>query len=228
MSADALPAIPADLDHIVVGFPNLEDGIARLQQLSGCRTAIGGSHPNRGTRNALLSLGDHCYLELLAPDPAQPTLRWHPEIAGLTELTIVDWAVRHHDLDVLAALLQQRGVSFTGPMLGSRLRPDGQALRWRTLHLTENLQGNLPFFIQWDPSSVHPAVDAPGGCRLQHFQPTGPLPEIPPPHNDMRLHPVPGMQSLWVAKIVGLDKAFQFASIPVPAQHWVPKDPTLP
>ena len=29
-SADDVPAIPPDLDHIIVGFPNLEDGINRL------------------------------------------------------------------------------------------------------------------------------------------------------------------------------------------------------
>lgn len=224
MSADDLPAIPVNLDHIVVGFPSLEDGMARLLQLSGYHAAVGGSHPNRGTRNALLNLGNNSYLELLAPDPAQLALVWHQEITTLSELTIVDWAIRHKDLDQLAALLNERGVPRIDPTPGSRTRPDGQTLNWRTLRLVDDLKGNLPFFIEWDFSSPHPSTDAPGGCLLQQFQPTGPLPEIPPPQNNMRLHLVPGKQAQWVAKIAGLNKTFQLTSVPVPAQQWAPKD----
>jgi hypothetical protein len=224
LSADDLPAIPVDLDHIVVGFPNLEDGMARLLQLSGYHAAVGGSHPNRGTRNALLNLGNNSYLELLAPDPSQPTLAWHQEITTLTELTIVGWAIRHADLNQLSSLLKERGVPCTDPIPGSRTRPDGQTLSWRTLRLADDLKGNLPFFIEWDSSSPHPSTDAPGGCLLQQFRPTGPLPEIPPPQNNVRLHMVPGKQSQLVAQIAGLNKSFQLASIPVPAQHWVPKE----
>lgn len=224
MAADDPPAVPADLDHIIVGVPNLEDGMGRLFQLSGYRAAVGGSHPNRGTHNALLNLRNDSYLELLAPDPAQPALLWHKEIATLSEPTIVGWAMRHTQLDQLASLLKERGVPCTGPIAGSRVRPDGPTLGWRTLTLTNDRKGNLPFFIEWDTTSVHPSSDAPGGCLLQEFRPTGPLPEIPPPQNGMRLYLVPGKQSQLQAKIAGLNGAFQLASIPVPSEHWVTKE----
>ena len=45
---------------------------------------MGGSHPGLGTHNALLSLGDESYLEIIAPDPTQPKPD-HPRIFGLDE-----------------------------------------------------------------------------------------------------------------------------------------------
>jgi Glyoxalase-like domain len=224
MPTDDTPAIPTDLDHIIVGYPNLEDGMARLFQLSGYRAAVGGSHPGRGTRNALLNLGNNSYLELLAPDPTQPALLWHKEIATLTEPIIVGWAIRHAQLDQLASLLKERGVPCSEPIAGSRVRPDGKTLNWRTLRLADDRKGNLPFFIEWDSTSPHPSTDAPGGCLLQEFRPTGPLPEMPPPQAGLRLHLVPGKQSQLQAKIAGLNGVFQLASIPVPSEHWVPKE----
>jgi Glyoxalase-like domain len=218
-----VPEIPVDLDHIIVGFANLEDGIDRLFRLSGYRAAIGGSHPNRGTRNALLNLGNNSYLELLAPDPAQPALLWHKEIASLTEPTIIGWAVRHKDLDQLAAELKDRGVPCSDPMPGSRIRPDGKTLNWRTLVLADDRKGNLPFFIDWGSGSPHPSSDAPGGCLLQEFKPTGLLPEIPPPEAGMRLHLISGQQSQYLAKIAGLNGVFQLASVPVPSERWIRK-----
>jgi Glyoxalase-like domain len=224
LSAQAAQMIPVDLDHIIVGFSNLEDGINRLFRLSGYRAAIGGSHPNRGTRNALLNLGNNSYLELLAPDPAQSALQWHKEIASLTEPTIIGWAVRHKALDQLASELKDRGVPCSDPTPGSRVRPDGRTLNWRTLILADDRKGNLPFFIDWDPTSPHPSSAAPGGCLLQEFKPTGPLPEIPPPEAGMRLHLISGRQSQYVAKIAGLNSVFQLASIAVPSELWVRKD----
>jgi hypothetical protein len=218
-----VPAIPDELDHIIVGYPNLEDGINRLHHLSGYRASIGGSHPGRGTRNALLNLGNNSYLELLSPDPEQPVLVWHEEIATLTELTIVGYAVRRKQLDQLASLLKQRGVPCSDPMSGSRVRPDGQTLNWRMIRLADDRKGNLPFFIEWDTASPHPSSDAPGGCLLQELKPTGPLPEIPPPEDGMRLHLISGHQSQLQAKIAGLNGVFQLTSIPVPSERWLRK-----
>lgn len=224
MAADTIPAIPVDLDHIIVGYRNLEEGMARLFDLSGYRPVVGGAHPGRGTRNAILNLGNNSYLELLSPDPAQPALQWHQEIATLTEPTIVGWAIRTRELDRVASVLKERGVPRTDPMAGSRVRPNGQTLRWRTVRLTDDRKGNLPFFIEWDSASPHPSSDAPGGCLLQEFRPTGPLPEIPPPQANMRLRLVPGAPSQLQAKIAALHGLFGLASLEVAAERWVRKE----
>lgn len=211
-----------DLDHIIAGVSNLEEGIAYFAKISGCNAAIGGSHPGWGTRNALLDLGQNSYLELLAPDPEQPELRWHKEIATLAEPKIVGWAVRRGDLDQLAALLSERDVAFTGPTEGSRVRQDGGILRWRTIMLSDDRKGNLPFFIDWDASSPHPSADAPKGCVLRDFRATGTLPEIPPPRAGMKIQPFMEQQSQLVAKFSGKNgPEFELVSTPVRSAQWI-------
>lgn len=57
------------IDHVVVGISDLEVGIAAFASLTGVTAAYGGAHPTTGTHNALASLGDDVYLEILSPNP---------------------------------------------------------------------------------------------------------------------------------------------------------------
>ncbi len=171
---EAAPKVPPMLDHILLGCSDLDQGIAFVEQHTGVRPAIGGVHPGRGTRNALLSLGELHYLEVIAPDPAQsgsedPRTSMVGELKQLTSPRIVDWAVHTTDIEAVAARLRKTGIAFEGPSPGSRKRPDGRVLNWQTLNLDDDQNGLLPFFIQWSAESVHPSVDAPSGCRLESF-----------------------------------------------------------
>jgi hypothetical protein len=166
--------VPVALDHLLLGCSDLDQGIAFVESHTGVRPAMGGVHPGRGTRNALLSLGPLHYLEVIAPDPAQAeTSTTRAELPAmlkqLASPTLVDWAVHTSDIVGVAQRLRKNGIAFHGPTPGSRARPDGKMLHWQTLNLDNYRDGLLPFFIQWGAESVHPSVDAPAGCKLESF-----------------------------------------------------------
>lgn len=156
------------LDHLLLGSSDLRQGIDFVEKRTGVRAVFGGVHPGRGTQNALLSLGERRYLEIIAPDPAQPDAK-NPLASGMRSLAgplLVGWAAHPGNLSAFAEKLRAAGIVFEGPTPGSRKRPDGQLLKWQTLALAETFAGLLPFFIEWAPDSAHPSIDAPKGCAL--------------------------------------------------------------
>jgi hypothetical protein len=158
-----------DLDHIILGINDLDRGIAWVEQRTGVRAIFGGVHPGRGTRNALLSLGPDCYLEIIAPDPQQNSPTWFSQVLAMPEPKIIAWAVHTLDLTALAQTAHDEGFPIGRPDDGARTRPDGKVLKWKLFHLWDNRGGLLPFFIEWDRNSIHPAEDAPAGCTLKDF-----------------------------------------------------------
>jgi Glyoxalase-like domain len=161
-------------DHVIAGCRDLTHAIATIEAATGVRAAPGGSHPGKGTRNALLSLGDLRYLEIVAPDPAQPRLEWFGAIRDMEEPHVIGWAARAGEAGAIAQHLRDAQIAFTGPHAGSRIRPDGTKLEWHTVMLADNPDGLLPFFIEWNSGSLHPSATAPAGCELVEFSVTCP------------------------------------------------------
>lgn len=177
-SADEVPAM---LDHILLGCNDFDRGIAFVEERTGVRAALGGVHPGRGTRNALLSLGERRYLEIIAPDPKQKDIQpWAGRqlnvIKELTTPRLIGWAAHPGEIEAFAKKLRESGIATEGPWPGSRARPDGRVLNWKTLNLADDRHGLLPFFIEWEANSVHPSADAPAGCHLERFFVTSPDP----------------------------------------------------
>src|SRR5262244_274794 len=161
--------VPSSLDHILLGVNDLDRGIAWMEQRTGVRAIFGGVHPGRGTRNALLSLGPLRYLEIIAPDPQQPGKGWFGKLSAMTEPRLFDWAVHTSDIVSLAKHAGAAGFTIDGPNDGSRARPDGKTLHWKSFMLRDDRGGLLPFFIEWGRDSLHPSEDAPRGCTLKRF-----------------------------------------------------------
>ena len=212
---------PTQLDHIILGCKDLDAGIAYLEKLSGYRAAIGGSHPERGTRNALLKLGHKSYLEILAPDPAQPELVWHKELATLDEPLLIGWAQAIKNIEQYAQHLREHGVACTGPTAGSRTRPNGETLHWKTLVRDDDNAGILPFYIEWAEDSPHPSSDAPGACVLNRMSQTGQVIEGGPPGPGYKIVTVPHMPDAQLhALIEGRFGEFQLKTRAVSSEVW--------
>lgn len=168
--------VPKTLDHIILGCPDLDGGIEFVFRHLGVRAIPGGVHPGAGTRNALLSLGELRYLEIMALDPLQPNAADPRNLRPLKRPALVGWAEHRDHLDEFAGVLHAAGVDYAGPVPGSRQRPDGSVLNWKSLPLKEDEHGILPFFIEWSAASAHPSLDAPKGCGIDGLQITTPNP----------------------------------------------------
>ena len=63
------------IDHIVYAVQDLSATMVQFEEKSGIKPIFGGFHKSFGTKNALVALGNGCYLELLAADdPSAPKL----------------------------------------------------------------------------------------------------------------------------------------------------------
>ena len=180
-AAWATDEFPSSLDHIILGCNELDRGVAFVEEHVGVRPVAGGVHPDRGTTNALLSLGELHYLEVMAPDPKATAVQpWaEQQLASLKLLTaprLLTWGAHHSDINALARKFRDSGIELRGPFPGSRTRPDGRVLSWTTFSLVDDRHGLLPFFIEWSADSAHPSSDAPGGCRIKRFAAAEPDP----------------------------------------------------
>ena len=168
----ASPALLARVDHLVYATPDLDRGIAEIEQLLGVRADSGGRHVAWGTRNALAALGQRTYLEIIAPDhDHSPTGGVRP--FGLDRLDrsgLVGWAANASHLDAIRVAAARHGVMLGPVRSGRRQRPDGAMLTWMLTDLTCIVaDGIVPFFIDWG-SSPHPASSASVGATLVNLR----------------------------------------------------------
>lgn len=156
------------VDHLVLATPDLEEGIARMRDVLGVEPVAGGHHPVYGTRNALVSLGEACYLEIIGPDNKVLDTE-EVKVFGIHELEearLVTWAAKGDELEDLVDEARRDMIDFGAVTLGSRRQPDGRELTWNfTDPLAARNGGVLPFFIDWG-DTPHPAGSLPRACEL--------------------------------------------------------------
>ena len=154
------------LDHIVYAVPDLSGAVDDLEHRLGVRAVPGGQHRGRGTHNALLSLDDGRYLEIIAPDPSQPDTD-APRPFGVDSSgppRVAGWAWRVDGIDSAVADARRDGFDPGDPVAMHRLTTDGAELHWR-LTLNAASGSPVPFLIDWG-DTPHPSRSAPGGVRL--------------------------------------------------------------
>ncbi len=168
----------ASIDHLVYACPDLDAAIAELTRLTGVRPQGGGQHLGLGTHNALLSLGEHTYLEVIAPDPAQPKTG-QPLPFGLDHLTapaLRAWAASPSDLDAAVKQARAQGFDYGDIVVRNRRTASGAQLTWRmTTYPHDGALNVIPFLIDWG-TEVHPAQTAPSGLQLTEFRILAPDP----------------------------------------------------
>ncbi len=174
----------AAIDHLVVAAPDLDVGTSAVAQLVGMQPVPGGPHPGLGTRNTLLSLGEETYLEIIAPDTSQPTPA-NPRPFGIDSLDgprLVTFAVhasRGETIDEVVAAMRASGEDPGEIMSMSRVKPDGEEIRWSLTYAASELPdgaGPIPFVIDWG-DTTHPAKVTPVGCTLVSVSVTHPDPD---------------------------------------------------
>lgn len=158
------------LDHIIWIAKDLESGKADIQKLMGTMPVDGGIHKGQGTRNALLGLGQNCYLEILSPDPKQPQPgHWSDAILKAKSDGLFHWAARHPNLSALHQKALNLGLESSGVLPFSRQSPTGETFEWRLLFLGGHEYGALvPFFIDWG-NTPHPSQNIPAAGGIMRF-----------------------------------------------------------
>jgi hypothetical protein len=142
------------IDHVVLGSRDLEETATRYERDHGLASVPGGSHPAWGTANRIVPLGDD-YVEFLAvvdPDVAGKS-RFGTFLRDLTAGSDRWFTVCLAD-DDLDGTARRLGLEV---VRGSRVRPDGTELTWRSAGLEDPERDPwLPFFIEWQFAGAHP------------------------------------------------------------------------
>ena len=147
------------IDHLMLGASDLSLGKTGIENQFELPAMDGGRHPGQGTRNALLGLAEDCYLEVIAPDPAQVLAgTLGAQLLRYKTPRLRTFAVRCSSFEDLVPRLA--GFGFGHRILEmSRETVGGGELSWRLLFVSDHPYGaRMPFFIDWG-QSPHPCRD---------------------------------------------------------------------
>lgn len=170
VSADSPPLFR--IDHLLLGGADLDSLTEQVAEATGVRPVFGGKHPF-GTHNALMSLGEHTYLELITAQPGAKPVVIGIDFSQLGDAQPIAWAVAVTDLATARTVLDKAGFASTPPSAGSRVTPAGATLEWQSSGLVDG-PAQAPFFIAWSPDTPHPATTSPAGCTLASLTLSGP------------------------------------------------------
>eukprot|EP01084_Bolivina_argentea_P265579 450227_1 len=175
------------IDHIVYFVKDLEAAIDKFSKLLGVKPIIGGRHLKWGSWNALFSLDNGTYFELLADDP-NSSIEHTGFLKQLVSNTsngegIVTYMFRPpqkytKNLKQFKSLVKQN-INYNGGSIfgGERALNNGKILKWDLMcplkdneqyKIYQDAKGVIGICIDWqlnDPN-IHPSYTTPKGCKL--------------------------------------------------------------
>lgn len=181
------------LDHLAISAGTLAEGVEYAEDMLGADLSGGGEHPQMGTHNRLISLGE-IYLEVIAINPNAPAPlhpRWFDLDGFQGPPRLTNWIVRTPDMTGALALAP--------PDTGEIMNLKRGDLAWQ-MAVPGNgklpYDGAFPAIIHW-LGDAHPAarledrglrlvslsVEHPQAKALQGW--LNPLPENPLPDNPL-------------------------------------------
>ena len=167
------------IDHLVYATKDVDASVHDLARLLGVEATAGGRHLGYGTRNAVLSLGEGCYLEIIGPDSGQPPPvkgYWYG-VGNIEQPRLVTWTARVERIERVAAHAHAAGYKAGDVHKVFRETPDGHRLSWRLTLPTGAGDGLVPNLIEWDEGCPHPSDISPTGVTLVELTGYHPSPE---------------------------------------------------
>jgi len=157
------------IDHLVYAVPDLEQAMDWFEEKSGIRPIFGGYHTTQGTKNALVNLGDGCYLEFIAIDientKIQPP-RWMG-VDLIKQPIMTRWAIKSTQMELDRPVLQAFHPKMGQISGGQRQTTSGELLKWQlTMPLPSPAVEVIPFAIDWQYSETHPTKSLQQKCSL--------------------------------------------------------------
>jgi hypothetical protein len=144
-----------EFDHAIYAVRDFEAAARRFWDDHGLAAVPGGRHAGWGTANWIVPLGPS-YLELIGVENEEEASR---SFLGRHLIDVlregerfIGWCVRPELFD---EAVERAGLDASE---GSRVRPDGAQVSWRSAGVEEAMQDpSLPFFIEWlVPDEPHP------------------------------------------------------------------------
>jgi Glyoxalase-like domain len=150
------------LDHVVFAVRSLDEAAVRFREEFGLDSTEGGRHERWGTANRIVPLGGQ-YLELVAAMDDQVAAET-PFGRGVLERAARGggWFTLAAVADDLDSVASRLGIEVGS---GSRMRPDGETVRWQMAGLDDSRRESwMPFFLAWDVTNEL----YPGRARAGH------------------------------------------------------------
>lgn len=152
-----------EFDHLAITCHKLSAGVEYIRRVFGVDIPLGGQHDFMGTHNAVMSVGDGIYLEVIAIDPSL-TVPPYPRWFGLGNPRFEDQMKDQPILMHYVLRTPDMAASLAGlsPELEQKIGPVNQGQR-----------GNLTWQITINPTGLPPE----GGCLPALIEWTGTPPQ---------------------------------------------------